>query len=93
MSPQIYIIIALACAIPVTYGAMWTRMQIATHTAYEKGKTVGAEQVAAKTTEQASNTVNAVNAGEAEAPAIPPERAAIIALCNKSASCRDRVKP
>jgi hypothetical protein len=90
MAPQIYLILALAAALPCTYGAMWMKQQIVAKHAYEAGIKVGEQTVAAAVTAKASEIVTAEARGEAEAPAVPPEKVALQQLCNRMASCRDR---
>ena len=92
MGPQLYLILALIAAAPATYGYMWIKQQIVVAKAFEQGKEAGAGSVAAKTTEKSASTVAAVAEGENEAPVISPEKAKLIQLCNRSASCRDRTK-
>ena len=93
MGPQLYLILALVAAIPTTIGVMTVKRHIAVSHAYEAGKRVGAETVAATVSKQANDVVAAVSEGEAAAPVVSPEKAAIAALCAKSASCRERVRP
>ena len=93
MGPQLYLILALAAALPATYGVMTVKRQIAVSHAYEVGKRVGEETVAAATTKAAREIVTAQAEGEAAAAPVPADKAAIIALCQKSASCRERKKP
>lgn len=88
--PQLFMILALVAAIPATYGTMWVLRERAVKVAYENGKRVGAEQVAATTTAVSRERVAAVEEGERAAPVVPAERQMLIDLCNKSASCRSR---
>jgi len=92
-SPQLYLILALLAAIPATYGVMTVKRQIAVSHAYEAGKRVGEEIVAAATTAKAREIVTAQAEGEASAAPVPADKAAIIALCQRSASCRERKRP
>lgn len=92
MGPQVYLMLALALSGPATYGVMWIKREVAVHHAYAEGLKVGKSQVAAATTAQAAVIVAEVQKGEAEAPVISPEKAKIIELCNRSASCRDRAR-
>ena len=92
-SPQLYLILALLAAIPATYGVMAVKRQIAVSHAYEAGKRVGEEIVAAATTAKAREIVTAQAEGEASAAPVPADKAAIIALCQRSASCRERKRP
>ena len=88
--PQLYLILALAAALPATIGVMTVKRQLAVAHAYEAGKRVGEEIVAATITAKAREIVTAQAEGEAAAPAVPADKAALIALCAKSTSCRDR---
>jgi hypothetical protein len=90
MGPQFYLIVVLAAAIPATYGTMWVKREWAVSAAYKQGKIDGAGAVAAKTTEAATETVKAVEAGERSAEPAPADKTKLIELCNRSASCRDR---
>lgn len=92
MAPQIYLMIALALTGPATYGVMWLKREVAVHHAYAEGLKAGKAQVAAATTAKSAEVVEDVQKGEAEAPVISPEKAKIIELCNRSASCRDRAR-
>lgn len=89
-APQVFMILALVAAIPATYGVMWAKREVAVKAAYETGKRVGTETVAATTTAASRERVAAVEEGERSAPVVPFERQMIIDLCNKSASCRSR---
>lgn len=92
MGPQIWLILALAASGPATYGVMKIQQHRVEIAAYGAGKAVGAQMVAAKVTEKATDTVAKVAEGEASIEPLSPEKAAIIAVCNRSASCRDRSK-
>ena len=91
--PQLYLILALAAALPATIGVMTVKRQLAVAHAYEAGKRVGEEIVAATITAKAREIVTAQAEGEASAPAVPADKAAIVALCQRSASCRERKRP
>lgn len=90
LSPQRMLIAALCIALPVTYGTMMAKKAIEVELAYKRGQEVGANTVSVATTKAAQTTVAEVEAGEREAPVVSPEKAKIIDLCNRSASCRDR---
>ena len=91
--PQIYLILALVAALPATYGIMTVKRQIAVSHAYAEGRKVGEETVAAAATARSREIVAAVAEGEASTPAVPADKAAIMALCQRSASCRERKRP
>jgi hypothetical protein len=91
--PQIYLILALAAALPATIGVMTVKRQLAVAHAYEAGKKVGEEIVAATITAKAREIVTAQAEGEASAAPVPADKAAIVALCQRSASCRERKRP
>lgn len=88
--PQIVLFLVLLLAIPVTYGVMWAEKQIAVTRALARGEEIGKGAAAAAMTAKAAQTVADVQRGEAEAPPVPPERAKLLELCSRSASCRDR---
>jgi hypothetical protein len=90
IGPQIYLIAFLVAALPVTYGVMSMKREFAVKEAYKTGVKAGQEQAAAAVTKSATETVVAVAQGEAEAPTVPPDKAKIIELCKRSASCRSR---
>lgn len=90
--PLIWLMLALAASGPATYGVMVIKQHRIEVAAYEAGKAVGAQSVAATVTASATGTANRVAEGEASVEPISPTRAAIIAACNRSASCRDRTK-
>ena len=92
MGPQLYLILALVVAIPSTYGIMHLKMKIAVAHAFNDGQTAGAAQAAARVIESSQATVAAVIEGEAAAPIVSPEKAKIMELCQRSSSCRERVK-
>jgi hypothetical protein len=89
MGPQLYLILALAAAVPVTYGTMWLKKEWAVSVAYKQGKADGESAVSAKGVASANDTVAAIRAAEAETP-LPADKAAILALCKKRASCKER---
>lgn len=93
MGPQVWLIAALFAAIPATYGVMKVKMHAVEIAAYAAGKKVGEETVAAAVTASAREVVAATLAGEASAAPVPQQREAIVALCQRSASCRERKKP
>ncbi len=90
MGPMAYLCIALMIAIPAQYGVMKLQQIRHVSAAIEEGKRIGAGSVAAKTTEAATETVAAVEAGERAAEPAPADKSKLIELCNRSASCRDR---
>lgn len=92
MGPQLYLILVLAAATPITYGYMWVKQQVVVKRAYDDGKTVGREEVAAATAATSRERVASVEEGIAEPVVIPAERQKLIELCNRSASCRSRTK-
>jgi hypothetical protein len=92
MNPTLILIAALSIALPVMYGTMSAKKAMEVERAYSNGKKVGAETVAAATTEKANDVVRAVDEGEKSAPVVSPDKAKIIELCQRSASCRDRAK-
>lgn len=89
MGPQLYLILALALAVPATYGTMWLKKEWAVSAAYKQGKTDGEAAVSAKGVASAADTVNEIRRAEAETP-LPADKTAIIDLCKKRASCRER---
>lgn len=90
--PLLWLVLALAASGPATYGVMVIKQHRIEIAAYDAGKAAGAASVAAKVTERASNTVAHIAEGEASVEPLSPTKAAIIAACNRSASCRDRTK-
>lgn len=99
MSPTIILIIVLALGIPATYGA--------TSVYYEQvlSGTVRAERNAAvercdlrisdlglKSREEAARRAAEGDEAAAGVSHTPEERSALVALCERSASCRDRGK-
>lgn len=89
MGPQLYLILVLAAAIPVTYGTMWLKKEWAVAVAYRQGKIDGEAAVSAKGVANATETAAAIRRAEAETP-LPAGKTAIIELCKKRASCRER---
>jgi hypothetical protein len=90
MGPLAYLCIALALAVPGTYGTMKVLEAKRVAAAYAEGKRAGASEVAAATTASANKTLAAVAEGEASAPEVPEAKAELVALCKRSASCRER---
>lgn len=90
--PMTWLFLALAASGPATYGVMAIKQHRIEIAAYDAGKAAGAASVAAKVTEHATDTVNKVAEGEASVEPLSPVKAAIVAACNRSASCRDRTK-
>ena len=91
--PQIYLILALVAALPAQYGYMKLKQYRIETAAYAAGKRVGAETVAAATTARATEIAAAVTEAEASVAPVDPAKAAIVALCQKQASCRERKRP
>lgn len=90
MGPQLYLMLALAATGPATYGVMWIKREIAVKHAYDSGKRVGAQEAAAAINEASRQRVASVEEGERTAEVVPADRAKIIEICKRSASCRDR---
>jgi hypothetical protein len=76
-------------ALPVTYGVTKLNGQREAKAAYEQGKSAGLGAASTATLAGATKTAEAERAAEAETP-LPADRAAVIALCKRSASCRER---
>jgi hypothetical protein len=93
LGPQLYLILALLAALPATIGVMTVKRHMAVSHAYEAGKRVGAETVAAATTAKSTEIAAAVTEGEALAPFVSVDKMAIQELCKRSASCRERKRP
>lgn len=89
MGPQLYLILALVAAVPATYGTMWVKQQWAVSHAYRAGQEAGEAAVSAKGVAAATETADALRAAEAATP-LPADKAAIVALCKKRPSCRER---
>lgn len=92
MTPMTYVAAVLAVSLPVTYGVMKLKQIRVAEASWNAGHKAGAGSVAAKTTEKAQETVQQVEQGERDAPAVSADRQKLIELCKKSASCRDRHK-
>ena len=90
MPPSILLCIILAIGMPVTYGVMKVKMHSAVSAAYSKGVRDGKALAAAETTARSMATMRALEAGSDAAPDVPEDKAKIIDLCRRSASCRDR---
>jgi hypothetical protein len=89
-NPMLWLCIILGLALPGVYGTMKVLEAKRVAAALTEGKRVGAAQVAAATAQKAQETVAKADEGEASAPVVPAEMAALKALCDRSASCRDR---
>lgn len=89
-TPLAWLALAGWLAVPLTYGTMWVKREVAVHGAYEAGKKDGAAAVAAAGVESAERTARARVEAEAEVPATPADKADLIKLCKRSASCRER---
>lgn len=73
-----------------TYGVMWISKERAKTEAYAAGHAAGYASVAAKGVEAAEKTARARLEAENETPATPADKAELIKLCKRSASCRER---
>lgn len=92
LSPNVILaaVLAIGATFVGTYTVMKARQVQLVSAAVDKGEKIGAGAAAAKVAEKAQDTVNKVAEGEAEAPVIPADKIALQALCDRSASCRDR---
>jgi hypothetical protein len=94
IGPQTYLIGALIAALVGTYVVMNIKRDQAIikahNVGYSEGHKIGAGAVAAETTASANQTIRDVEQGEREAEPVPADKAKIIELCKRSASCRDR---
>jgi hypothetical protein len=73
-----------------TYGVMWISKERAKVAAYSKGHEDGAASVSAAGVKGAIDAARARLEAENETPAVPSDKAALAALCKRSASCRER---
>ena len=89
-SPMLYLCLALGAALPVTYGVLKVQEARRVQAAFAKGEETGAARVAAAVSAKTAETVAAAEEGRTEVAAVPVDKAAIKALCAKSASCRNR---
>lgn len=89
MGPMIYLVIALGAALPATYGVLKVKHSWEMKAAYDKGVEVGKGFASTATVESATKTAAAERAATDETP-LPADKAAIIALCKRSASCKER---
>lgn len=89
MGPMVYLVIALGLALPATYGALKVKHSWEMKAAYDKGIEVGKSFASAATVASATKTAEAERAATDETP-LPTDRADIIALCKRSASCKER---
>ena len=78
--------VILAAIIMLAAGGLWDAHR--RHVNERVEAKVGA--VVAKINEKAEETVTKAAEGEASAPVIPDDKAALQALCDRSASCRGR---
>lgn len=85
-------VLALAgwLAVPVTYGTMWIKAERAKVAAYNSGHEDGAASVSASGVKGAEKTARARIEVEEATPPTPTDKAELIALCRRSASCRER---
>ena len=88
--PSVYLMLALALSGPVTYGVMWIKQQRAVAAAYAAGKVAGSASISAAGVKGAEETAKARREAEAETPPVPADKAALIKLCKRSTSCRER---
>lgn len=90
MGPQLYLILALVAALPVTYGTMAVKRNWEVRAAYDRGFEAGKGTASASAVEGATRTAAAERQAEIEVKPVDPRREAIIARCKRSASCRER---
>ncbi len=88
-SPLIWLCAVLAIATPVTYGITKLRGLLEAKAAYEQGKQAGLGSASTATVAGATQTAEAQRAAEDAIP-LTAERAALIAACKRSSSCRER---
>lgn len=88
-SPMLWLVGILAIATPVTYGITKIRANMEAKAAYAEGKQAGLGAASTATVAGATKTAEAERAAE-EAIPLTAERAELIKLCNRSASCRER---
>lgn len=71
------------------FGAVTIRHNAELKGARNEGIAIGTGKTATAALEAATKTADAERAAEAETP-LPADKAAVIALCKRSASCRER---
>lgn len=88
-SPLIWLCVALGLALPATYAVTKIKAAWEIQASYDKGVSAGKGMASASTVAAATETASAANEAEAATP-LPADKKAIIELCRKSASCRER---
>jgi hypothetical protein len=88
-SPMLWLLAISLAAVPVTYGVTKLNAQREVKAAYEQGKQAGLGAASATTVASATKTAEAERAAEDATPLLT-DRAEAIALCKRSASCRER---
>lgn len=86
---MLWLVGVLTLALPATYGVMKIKSGFETRAAYDKGVEAGKGAASTATVDGALKTAAAERAAEAETPLLT-DKAAIIAECKRSASCRER---
>ena len=90
-TPMVYLSLALATALPITYGVTKIKAMQDVKTAYTQGYEAGFASSAVGGVKEATKTVEILREAVENTP-IPKDKVELIKLCKKSASCRDRGK-
>lgn len=88
-SPLIWLAIVGLLSGPATYGVMKIQELRKWKAAYQLGFDAGKGHSATSTVTEATKTAEAIREAEAET-VVPVDKQAIIELCKKRASCRER---
>lgn len=90
-TPIVWLIAALLIAGGTWLGAYAIKKNTQINEARKEGIAIGTGEAAWKTLQAANETVAAERAAEAETP-VNPDKAALIEICKRSASCTHRSK-
>ena len=89
MSPLLYLSLALALAVPATYVVTKGRALQEAQASHEAGREAGRGEAAAANAAAVEATQKAQREAEERTPLVKGKQD-LIALCKKSASCRER---
>jgi hypothetical protein len=91
MNPLAYLCLALALALPATYGTMKVLEARRVQAAYEQGRAAGAGSTASAAVAEVKQAATDYREAEAETP-LDADREYFKRLCGQSASCALRSK-
>ena len=90
MTPSIWLGGAVAACLALFVGGVAIKHRAQLAAAVETGKAIGTGETSKQTLDAATKTAEAEREATEEVGTVPADKAAIIALCKRSASCKER---